>query len=154
MKRGRWFALNGRNALGRPSVRHGQYFERARHWQGLQGVVFYVQYSDHETRPALALYLFLVLWAYGRGEMDPSFTEKVDLAAEQEPYYNVITQAVRVLVSGLETRVEPAFRAMSAINWGSCEMVGEESNYVRSIHDAFQGFVPNIRSLLSTLYFR
>lgn len=86
--------------------------------------------------------------------MDPSFTEKVDLAAGQEPYYNVITQAVRVLVSGLETRVEPAFRAMSAINWGSCEMVGEESNYVRSIHDAFQGFVPNIRSLLSTLYFR
>eukprot|EP00752_Nemacystus_decipiens_P002803 g2616.t1 len=89
-----------------------------------------------------------------KGKMDPSFTEKVDLAAEQEPYYNVITQAVRVLVSGLETRVEPAFRAMSAINWGSCEMVGEESNYVRSIHDAFQGFVPNIRSLLSTLYFR
>lgn len=86
--------------------------------------------------------------------MDASFTDKVDLTEEQEPYYNVITQAIRVLVSGLETRVEPAFRAMSSINWGSCEMVGEESHYVRSIHDAFQNFVPGIRSLLSTLYFR
>lgn len=76
------------------------------------------------------------------------------LAEEQEPYYDVITQAIRVLVSGLETRVEPAFRAMSATNWGSCEMVGEESHYVRSIHDAFQSFVPSIRSLLSTVYFR
>ncbi|CAM9907786.1 unnamed protein product [Scytosiphon promiscuus] len=89
-----------------------------------------------------------------KGKMGASFAEKVDLTEEQEPYYNVITQAVRVLVSGLESRVEPAFRAMSAINWGSCEMVGEESLYVRSIHDAFQSFVPNIRSLLSTLYFR
>ncbi|CAM9322492.1 unnamed protein product [Hapterophycus canaliculatus] len=89
-----------------------------------------------------------------KAKMGASFAEKVDLTEEQEPYYNVITQAVRVLVSGLETRVEPAFRAMSAINWGSCEMVGEESHYVRSIHDAFQSFVPNIRSLLSTLYFR
>lgn len=86
--------------------------------------------------------------------MNPAFADKVDLAEEQEPYYNVITQAIRVLVSGLETRVEPAFRAMSAINWGSCEMVGEESHYVRNIHDAFQNFVPSIRSLLSTLYFR
>ncbi|CAM9703482.1 unnamed protein product [Laminaria digitata] len=89
-----------------------------------------------------------------KSKMDPSFAEKVDLAEEQEPYYNVITQSIRVLVSGLETRVEPAFRAMSATNWGSCEMVGEESHYVRSIHDAFQSFVPNIRSLLSTVYFR
>lgn len=86
--------------------------------------------------------------------MDAPLAEEVDLAVDQEPFYNVITQAVRVLVAGLETRVEPAFRAMSAINWGSCEMVGEESHYVRSIHDAFQSFVPNIRSLLSTLYFR
>lgn len=86
--------------------------------------------------------------------MDAPFGEKVDLAEDQEPFYNVITQAVKVLVSGLETRVEPAFRAMSAINWGSCEIVGEESHYVRNIHDAFQNFVPGIRNLLSTLYFR
>lgn len=86
--------------------------------------------------------------------MDASLTEKVDLAEEQEPYYNVITQAIRVLVSGLETGVEPAFRAMSAINWGSCEMVGEESHYVRNIHDAFHNFIPTTRSLLSTVYFR
>lgn len=86
--------------------------------------------------------------------MDASLAEKVDLAEEQEPFYNVITQAIRVLVGGLEARLEPAFRAMSAINWGSCEMVGEESHYVRSIHDAFQSFVPDVRNLLSTLYFR
>lgn len=86
--------------------------------------------------------------------MDSNFTDKVDLTEDQEPYYDVITQAIRVLVSGLEARVEPAFRAMSAINWGSCEMVGEESQYVRSIHDAFQTFIPNTRNLLSTLYFR
>ena len=86
--------------------------------------------------------------------MDDAFMDKVDLAEEQEPYYDVITQAIRVLVSGSEARLEPAFRAMSAINWGGCEMVGEESQYVRSIHDAFQTFIPNIRNLLSTLYFR
>lgn len=86
--------------------------------------------------------------------MDASFGEKVDLSEAQEPFYSVVTDAIRVLVSGLESRVEPAFRAMAAINWGSCEMVGEESHYVRSIHDAFQNFIPGIRNLLSTLYFR
>lgn len=86
--------------------------------------------------------------------MDPPFSDRVDLSESQEPFYNVITEAIRVLVAGLENRVEPAFRAMSAINWGSCEGVGEESLYVRSIHDAFQSFVPGIRNLLSTLYFR
>lgn len=86
--------------------------------------------------------------------MDTSLREKVDLSEAQEPFYSVITEAIRVLVVGLENRVEPAFRAMSAINWGSCEMVGEESHYVRSIHDAFQNFIPGIRNLLSTFYFR
>lgn len=114
-------------------------------------------------RLGITVFFFDVAWGFpvacntvhvNRSKIDPSLAEKVDLAEEQEPYYNVITQAIRVLVSGLETRVEPAFRAMSATNWGSCEMVGEESHYVRSIHDAFQSFIPNIRSLLSTVYFR
>ncbi|CAM9146270.1 unnamed protein product [Choristocarpus tenellus] len=89
-----------------------------------------------------------------RSKMDACFADKVEFAEEQELYYDIIAQAIKVLVSGLETRVEPAFRAMSAINWGSCEMVGEESHYVRSINDAFQEFVPVVRNLLSTLYFR
>ncbi|CAM9566172.1 unnamed protein product [Discosporangium mesarthrocarpum] len=89
-----------------------------------------------------------------RSKMDPGFADKVDFAEEQELYYDVIAQAIRVLVAGVDARVEPAFRAMSTINWGNCEMVGEESHYVRKINDAFQQYIPVVRGLLSTLYFR
>jgi hypothetical protein len=51
-------------------------------------------------------------------------------------------------------RVEPALRALSQTNWGTLEMVGEESEYVRSINDAVQQYIPAVRELLSALYFR
>jgi hypothetical protein len=43
---------------------------------------------------------------------------------------------------------------MSNINWSSFDMVGEESTYVRSIHEEVEPFVTSIRELIPTSYFR
>jgi vacuolar protein sorting-associated protein 53 len=43
---------------------------------------------------------------------------------------------------------------MQAINWGAFDMVGEESGYVRTINAAVLKYIPNCRSILSSLYFR
>eukprot|EP00611_Tribonema_gayanum_P022026 TRINITY_DN4353_c0_g1_i2.p1 TRINITY_DN4353_c0_g1~~TRINITY_DN4353_c0_g1_i2.p1 ORF type:complete len:360 (-),score=131.75 TRINITY_DN4353_c0_g1_i2:204-1256(-) len=89
-----------------------------------------------------------------KSKIDLSYKDSIDLTPEQDQFHDVIMQAIRVLHIGLETRAEPAFRAMSAINWGACESVGEESGYIRAIEDAVTPFIPTVRNLLSTLYFR
>ncbi len=41
--------------------------------------------------------------------------------------------------------MDPSCRSMCAINWGSCEAVGEESGYVWAISEAVTAFVPTVR---------
>lgn len=89
-----------------------------------------------------------------KSKIDVSYKDSIDLTPEQDQFHDVIMQAIRVLHVGLETRADAAFRAMSAINWGLCESVGEESGYVRAIEDAITTFVPSVRELLSSLYFK
>jgi hypothetical protein len=71
-----------------------------------------------------------------------------------DAFHEVITQSIRVLVSALEARFEPGFRSMLAFPWATCEGVGEESQYVRVINDAIRAYIPAVRALLSSVYFR
>jgi len=57
-------------------------------------------------------------------------------------------------LSGLSNRLENALKTMAAISWGTWDAVGEESVYVRTIHDEIQPVVIKIRALLPTSYFR
>ena len=89
-----------------------------------------------------------------KSKIDDRYKESVDLNHEQESFYDVIAAAIRTLVAALQSQVESAFKTMTGINWGTLEMVGEESPYVRDINAAVLKYVPNCRAILSSLYFR
>ena len=89
-----------------------------------------------------------------KSKIDEQYKESVDLNEEKEFFYDIIAASIRSLVSALQSQVEVAFKTMANINWGTVEMVGEESPYVRDINAAVLKFVPSCRAILKSLYFR
>lgn len=89
-----------------------------------------------------------------RDTIDEEYKDKIDMMAEQEVFHDTTAKSIRVLVSGLSNRTENALKAMLNMNWGTWDAVGEESSYVRSIHEEIQPMVITIRGLLPTSYFR
>jgi hypothetical protein len=88
-----------------------------------------------------------------RDKIDSEYKEKIDMNAEQESFHDASTKAIRLLVSGLLVRLEPGFKEMASINWGTMSTVSDESKYVRSIHDVIQSFVISVSALLPSSYF-
>lgn len=89
-----------------------------------------------------------------RDRIDAEYEDRVDMSGEQEAFHDVTARGIRVLVSGLEHRTEGALKEMSGTNWGAIDVVGEESAYVRSMHDAIQPFVETVQGLIPQSYFR
>lgn len=99
-----------------------------------------------ETLPQLAEMI--------RSRIDEPYKDSISTEQEQEYFFEVVAQAVRVLVAGLCTRFDPAYKSMSKTNWGNLEMVGEESEYVVLINETIAKYVPIMKKNLSALYFR
>ena len=89
-----------------------------------------------------------------RDKIEDKYKDKIDMSGEQEVFHEVTAKGIRVLVSGLENRADKAFRDMASIKWADMDVVGEESRYVRAIHEAICPFVISLRGLLPTSYFR
>lgn len=89
-----------------------------------------------------------------RDTIDELHSSHVDMSAIQDAFYDVATKAIRVLVSGLTVRAESGMKNFANTNWGSLESVGEESDYVRVMHEEIEPFVVSLRSLLPVSYFR
>jgi vacuolar protein sorting-associated protein 53 len=89
-----------------------------------------------------------------RDTIDERHSSSVDMSAIQDGFYDVATKAIRVLVSGLTVRAETGMKNFANTNWGSVESVGEESDYVRAMHEEIEPFVVSLRTLLPTSYFR
>ncbi|CAB9526435.1 sorting-associated protein 53 homolog [Seminavis robusta] len=89
-----------------------------------------------------------------RDTIDDAYKPKIDMMAQQEVFHDVTAKAIRVLVLGLGNRVENAWKMMASINWGAFDMVGEESSYVRTMHEEIQPFVTTCRGHLPTPHFR
>jgi len=90
-----------------------------------------------------------------RDLIEPKYQGKIDMMADQELFHDLTAKSIRVLVSGLTNRVEDfGLKQMSSMNWGQWESVGEESDYVRVLHQELEPFVTTVRSLLPTSYFR
>jgi len=86
--------------------------------------------------------------------IEDSYKVKVDMSGEQEAFHDVMARGIKVLVSGLENRAEPAFRTMTSTNWATFNEVGEESSYVRAMHSAILPFVESVHDLIPSSYFR
>lgn len=89
-----------------------------------------------------------------RDTIDEEFKPKIDMMGDQEAFHDITAKAIRVLVSGSTNRVENALKDLSSTNWGTYDMVGEESPYVLAIHREIEPFVSSVRKLLPTSYFR
>ncbi|KAL7542575.1 hypothetical protein ACHAXR_011910 [Thalassiosira sp. AJA248-18] len=82
------------------------------------------------------------------------YKEKIDMSEEQGAFQDVTAKSIRVLVSGLEQRLDVPLKEISRTNWSSFDMVGEESTYVRTIHLTVHPFVVQVRELIPSSYFR
>jgi hypothetical protein len=89
-----------------------------------------------------------------RDTIDEEFKPKIDMMEDQEAFHDITAKAIRVLVSGLTNRVENPLKELSSMNWGTFDMVGDESAYVLEIHRETEPFVTSVRKLLPTSYFR
>lgn len=89
-----------------------------------------------------------------RDTIDADYKDKVDMMPQQEAFHDVTAKCIRVLVSGLENRLDGAVKLMTNINWGTLAEVGEESAYVRMVHKEIVPFVSAIKGLLPSSYFR
>lgn len=86
-------------------------------------------------------------------KMLPSLAAKVDFATETDAFFDLVAFSLKVLVSGLMDRLDPAFRTMAGINWGATASVGEESSYLHVLNAVLLDAIPRIRESLSTSYF-
>ena len=89
-----------------------------------------------------------------RDKIGHKYKEKIDMSEEQGSFQDVTAKSIRVLVSGLEQRLDTALKEISRTNWSSFDMVGEESSYVRNIHLTVHPFVVQVRELIPSSYFR
>jgi hypothetical protein len=86
--------------------------------------------------------------------IDDEYKNKIDMMGQQEVFHDITAKAIRVLVSGLETRIEEPLKMMTSTNWAMFDEVGEESDYVRYMHKEIQPYVTTARGLIPTSYFR
>lgn len=89
-----------------------------------------------------------------RDTIDDEFKDKIDMMAQQEVFHDITAKAIRILVSGLENRLDEPFKMMSSINWAMFLEVGEESDYVRYMHKEIQPYVSSSRILIPKSYFQ
>eukprot|EP01038_Epipyxis_sp_PR26KG_P011126 gene11126-14933_t len=86
-------------------------------------------------------------------KMSTTFADKVDFNSETEAFLDLVAFCLKVLVSGVMDRLDPAFRTMQSINWGGSTQVGEESPYLHMAHAVLAEMMPKIKETLSTSYF-
>ena len=89
-----------------------------------------------------------------RDKIGLKYTETIDMSGEQDAFHDVTAKSIRVLVSGLEQRLDAPLKEVSRTNWSLFDVVGEESSYVRTIHSTIHPFVVQVRELIPSSYFR
>jgi hypothetical protein len=89
-----------------------------------------------------------------RDKIGSKYQDKIDMSGEEDAFRDVIAKCIRVLVSGLEQRLDTPLKELSRTNWSSFDMVGEESSYVRAIQLTIHPFVTEVRQLIPSSYFR
>ncbi|XP_016915219.1 vacuolar protein sorting-associated protein 53 homolog [Apis cerana] len=85
-----------------------------------------------------------------REKTDKCYAEKINLSQEQDIFHNVISNCIQLLVQDLESACESALTAMTKVQWGAIEVVGDQSNYVNTIVAHLRQTIPTIRDRLSS----
>ena len=81
--------------------------------------------------------------------------DSIDLQSELlDAYFNTVSIGIRTLVSGEYGKVENVLYGMTNINWATFDNIGDQSAYVSTISTILCSEYPNIRNLLSRVYYR
>lgn len=67
----------------------------------------------------LLLHLAFFFFFFERWYRDDQFKDKIDLQKEADEYSDIIARGLKVLVSNLEAKLEPAMQTMARLPWGS-----------------------------------
>uniref|UniRef100_A0A915ICT1 Vacuolar protein sorting-associated protein 53 homolog n=1 Tax=Romanomermis culicivorax TaxID=13658 RepID=A0A915ICT1_ROMCU len=75
--------------------------------------------------------------------------QRLDMNAEQDIFHAAISNCIQMLVHDLECACEPAFQAMTKMQWSNVDHVGDESRYVSTIKAHFKTIIPRLRDHLA-----
>jgi hypothetical protein len=89
-----------------------------------------------------------------RDTIESKYKDKIEMTDDQDAFHGITAQSIRVLVSGLMNRNDPAMKELSNVHWATWESVGEESDYVRKVHEQVEPFVRAVKGKIPTSYFR
>jgi len=89
-----------------------------------------------------------------RDTVEEQYKSKIDMMGQQEAFHDITAKAIRVLVTGLENRLEEPLNIMCDTDWGVFDEVGEESDYVRYMHKQIVPYITLARGLIPSSYFR
>ncbi|KAL6064374.1 Vacuolar protein sorting-associated protein 53 [Balamuthia mandrillaris] len=81
--------------------------------------------------------------------IDPAFVDNIDLTEQREAFEDVLAHSSKVLVRGLEGKLEPALAEMTKMSWATWEAVGDQSAYVTHILTVLSETIPLYRTWLS-----
>lgn len=87
-------------------------------------------------------------------QIRPSLADDVEFSRQIDSYMDLCTKTVHVLVIGVIKRLEEPFKSMRRINWGTIQVLGDQSSYTFLLSEELQKLIPDYRRILSTLYFR
>ena len=86
-------------------------------------------------------------------KISTQLSSKIDLSSEVDAFTDLVAYSLKVLVSGILDKLDPAFRIMANSNFGSTSNVGEESSYVHMFNGTITELVPKIRESLASSYY-
>jgi len=89
-----------------------------------------------------------------KDKIDEKYKETVDMYDEGEEFGEVSSIGLRILISGLENRLEVGFKEFSRTDWSAFDDVGEESPYVQTMSSCITQFFGLCQASLPILYYR
>ncbi|GMH59891.1 hypothetical protein TrRE_jg13419 [Triparma retinervis] len=89
-----------------------------------------------------------------KDKIDEGFKANIDLMDSQDDFNDVTSIGLRILVSGLDSRIEPFFKELTSTNWVNFDDVGEESIYVRNVTSTVTTFASTCQKTLPSSYYR
>ena len=84
----------------------------------------------------------------------PQYRDKIDMSVEVDKFRDVTAIGIRILVTGLENRLDAAYREVGAVQWSTIPSVEDESPYVRMMNNVIRPYAESLGMLLPAIYYK
>lgn len=86
-------------------------------------------------------------------KINHAYADAIDFIDEADLFHDVAVDAMKVLVSSMMGIFETHFTTMAGISWGTIGDAGDESEYVSTICQELKSCMPELYSMLPSLYY-